>query len=183
MTNRLSPTEARLFAAAGAVEDPAAAAAVFAATKADNDAIIASAFDVPTAAKRLGKTPARIRQRLRERTLYGFKVGGVWCIPRFQFVGARATRLVPGIDKVIPHIPDDAIPLAVVRLLTLPQCDLEADDDGPDQTPVGRVVPSNPSSTWWARSEQHCPAKLQGAGATRSSNLIRMRRRSWPGSC
>lgn len=143
MTSRLSPTEVRLFAAAGAVEDRAAASAVIAATKADNDVIVATAFDVPMVATRIGVTPARIRQRLRDRTLYCFKVGGVWCIPRFQFAGPRATRLVPGIDKVIPHVREDASPLEVVRLLTLPQCDLDS-DDGPDQTPVGWLTAGRP---------------------------------------
>lgn len=143
VTNKLSPTEASLFAAAGAVEDHAAAAAVVAASRADRDELISSALDVPTVATRLGVPTARIRQRLRARTLSGFKVGGVWCIPRFQFAGARASRLVPGIDKVIPHLRADADPLEVVRLMTLPQCDLES-DDGPDFAPVGWLTAGHP---------------------------------------
>ena len=137
MTSRLPPEEEALFRAAGAVEDHAAAAAAIAASKADREALIAAAFDVATASKRLGVTTARIRQRLKARTLYGFKVGGVWCLPRFQFVGARASRLVPGLDKVIPHIREDADPLEVVRFMTLPQCDLE-DEQGAPNTVVAR---------------------------------------------
>jgi hypothetical protein len=42
---------------------------------------------------------------------------------------------VPG----IPHIPEDALPLAVERFFTLPQCDLE-DEHGVPHTPIVWLV-------------------------------------------
>jgi hypothetical protein len=59
---RPSPShEAALFHDAGAVEDHVAAAAAIAASAADREALIATALDVATVAKRLGVTTRRVR--------------------------------------------------------------------------------------------------------------------------
>jgi hypothetical protein len=124
---RLPPSEAALFDAAGATEDVAAASTATAASTREFTALLATSLDVAAAAALLGCTPARVRQRLnKERSLYGFKQGVDWCIPRFQFIGsAKKQRLLPGLDVVVPHLREDARPLAVSRFFTLPHSDLE----------------------------------------------------------
>jgi len=141
----LPPNEAALFNAAGAVEDHGAAAAAIARSTAEREVLIAGSLDAATVARRLGVTTRRVRERLCvDRTLYGFKVGRVWCIPRFQFTGARARRLVPDIELVFPLIPEGASPLAVERFFTLPQCDLE-DVNGDPLSPVAWLAARHPA--------------------------------------
>ncbi len=74
------------------------------------------------AAKRLGVNDSRIRQRLAQRALYGIKVGDEWRLPAFQF--ARK-GLVPGIDRVLPRMPENLSPVAVHRWFQTPNPDLE----------------------------------------------------------
>jgi hypothetical protein len=76
------------------------------------------------AAKALGVSPSRLRQRLSpgKRTLYGIKDQGAWLIPKFQFEGRN--KLVRGIDRVLPRIRRDAHPLAVKKWFTTPHQDL-----------------------------------------------------------
>ena len=76
------------------------------------------------AAKALGVTASRLRQRLSpgKRTLYGIKDEGDWRIPKFQFQGRN--RLVRGIDRVLPRIRRDAHPLSVKKWFTTPHQDL-----------------------------------------------------------
>jgi excisionase family DNA binding protein len=73
------------------------------------------------AAERLGVNNSRIRQRLAARALYGIKVGDEWRLPAFQF---RDDGLVPGIDQVLPNLPENLNPVAVHRWFHLRQPDL-----------------------------------------------------------
>jgi hypothetical protein len=97
---------------------------------ADYAALLASSLTVPQAARRLDVDGSRIRQRLAARTLYGIKLPAGWRLPAFQFAGDRP---VPGIDRVLPHLPPRAHPLAVASWFRLPNPDLSLDAD---ETPL-----------------------------------------------
>lgn len=87
--------------------------------------MVATSMTPTEVAELLGVDPSRIRQRLGNRTLLGFKVGMEWRIPRFQFDG---NRLVPGVERVFPRIEPDMHPVGILRWFTLPDPDLEVDD-------------------------------------------------------
>jgi hypothetical protein len=95
-------------------------------TAAHYSAMVATGLTVAQAAERLGIDPSRVRHRLADRTLYGFKIGGSWLLPAFQFEGHG---LLPGLDVVMPHVPADLHPVGVLNWLTLPDPDLIADED------------------------------------------------------
>jgi hypothetical protein len=103
------------------VDDPIARAAMeFALMR-------ATGLTTRQAAKRLGVNDSRVRQRLGERALYGIRTAGEWRLPAFQFA---AKGLVPGIDRVFPHVPVDLNPVAVQRWFHTPNPDLEPSEPG-----------------------------------------------------
>jgi len=93
-------------------------------TRIDFDLFLRDSLTLEQAGKRLHLSTGRLRQRLgpRSRTLYGFKEGRAWRIPRFQL--DRRGHLVRGIDQVVPRIRPDAHPLAVARWFSFPHQDL-----------------------------------------------------------
>ena len=105
-------------------------------TRIDFDLFMKECLTLEQAGKLLHLSTGRLRQRLgtRERTLYGFKEGRAWRIPRFQV--DRRGRLVRGLDKVIPSIRPDAHPLAVARWFTSPHQDLVAGRGEDPVTPL-----------------------------------------------
>ena len=84
-------------------------------------AMVATGLTVPHAAARLGIDESRVRHRLADRTIYGFKVHSTWVLPAFQFEG---NKLLPGLDVVMPQIPADIHPLGVLNWFSLPDPDL-----------------------------------------------------------
>ena len=94
------------------------------------------------AAERLGVNPSRIRQRLAARALYGIKVGDEWRLPAFQF---RDDGLVPGIEQVLPQLPENLNPVAVYRWFHSSQPDLH-DGDGKDLSPIEWLESGNDPS-------------------------------------
>ena len=74
----------------------------------------ASSLRVEQAAERLHVNASRIRQRLAEGSLYGFKDAHAWLVPTFQFQGEG---LVAGLDRVLKRLPRDVAALAVVSVL------------------------------------------------------------------
>jgi hypothetical protein len=95
--------------------------------------LIAASLTTTGAAKRIGVNSSRIRQRLKARTIYGFKHGRDWRIPAFQFSGRI---LVPGIDNVIKALPADLHPLAVATWFTTANPDLVDERAGEPVTPL-----------------------------------------------
>ena len=96
--------------------------------------LIANSLTVSEAAKRLRVKDSRIRQRLAKRTLYGFKIGRYWKLPRFQF---DDNREVPGINMVISALPQDLHPVEVFKWFNTPNSDLCGDEDAePPMTPL-----------------------------------------------
>lgn len=93
-------------------------------------AMIATSFTVPEVAKMLRVDDSRIRQRLSSRTIYGIRLPSGWRIPRFQFDGER---LLPGVDRVLPHLRKNLHPLELLHWFTTPSPDLVVGDD---ETPI-----------------------------------------------
>lgn len=105
-------------------------------TRIDFELFLQDSLSLEQAGKMLHLSTGRLRQRLgpRVRTLYGFKEGRSWRIPRFQL--DRRGQLVRGVDKVIPRIRPDAHPLAVARWFTSPHQDLVVGDEAEPVTPL-----------------------------------------------
>jgi hypothetical protein len=95
-----------------------------AARAAKYQAILDRSLSVEEAAKRLGVTTGRIRQRLLADppTLYGIRDGHVWRLPAFQFA---SKRLIPNVEQVIARLDPALDPVAVLNWFTQPNVDLE----------------------------------------------------------
>jgi hypothetical protein len=80
-----------------------------------------SSHSVAEAAKLLGVDTSRVRHRLSEGKLTGWKERG-WRLPAWQFANSGA---LPGLDQVLRAIPDDQPQLMVAAFMNTPQPDLE----------------------------------------------------------
>jgi hypothetical protein len=101
---------------------------------ADYASLVANGLSVSDAAKLLNVEESRIRQRLSERTAYGFKYRHTWKLPSFQF---DENGLVPGIDQVIRNLPTDLHPVAILTWFTSPNVDLPSSaSDEADMSPL-----------------------------------------------
>jgi excisionase family DNA binding protein len=89
-------------------------------------AVLASALTTKEAAEVLEVGESRVRQRLRERTLYGVKSGRENRLPAFQFEGSKE---VPGIAQVLKHVDRSLHPVAVLNWFMLPNPDLFLDEE------------------------------------------------------
>lgn len=89
-------------------------------TVAEHAVLADSALTVVEAARRLGVDDSRIRHRLKERRLTGWKDQG-WRLPAWQFTG---TGVLPGLDVVLRAVPADQPPLVVAAFMSTPQPDL-----------------------------------------------------------
>ena len=88
----------------------------------DYMALIETSVTTTRAAAMLGVDASRIRQRLRERTLFGVEYEGEWRLPRFQFERKKA---LPGLNVVLPALPPDINPLDAAVWFLEPNVDLE----------------------------------------------------------
>lgn len=66
--------------------------------------------------------PSRVRRRLRDHALYGFKLGAATRIPRWQFT-SQGTPL-PRLRAVLEALPNDLHPLEVAGFMTTADPDL-----------------------------------------------------------
>lgn len=101
-------------------------------TAAQYTALLADSVDVAEAARILSVTPARVRQRAQERTLFALRVGEEWRFPRAQFADGMQLH---GLAAVVRALPADLHPVAAWRFLNEPDPDLELDG-----TPVSPVA-------------------------------------------
>ncbi|MCK5796091.1 MAG: hypothetical protein KAI47_02855 [Deltaproteobacteria bacterium] len=106
---------------------------------ADYASLVANSLSVSDAAKHLKVEASRVRQRLGDRTAYGFKYRGTWKLPSFQF---DKNGLVPDIDLVTRSLPTDLHPVAVLTWFTSPNVDLPS--------PGSKDAPMSPLD--WLRS-------------------------------
>lgn len=90
-------------------------------TVAEHAVLADSALTVLDAATRLGVDDSRIRHRLKERRLTGWKDQGGWRLPAWQFTGSG---VLPGLDVVLRAVPDDQPPLVVAAFMSTPQTEL-----------------------------------------------------------
>ena len=80
-----------------------------------------SALTVTAAAKTLGVDPSRIRHRLAEGALTGWKDQGGWRLPAWQFT---ENGVLPGLENVLTALPEDQPALVVAGFMNVPQDDL-----------------------------------------------------------
>lgn len=69
---------------------------------------------------------SRIRQRLRERSLYGIEYESERRLPRFQF---ERRKVLPGLAQFLPEPPAQMSPLDVAEWFLSPNSDLQIDAD------------------------------------------------------
>lgn len=95
--------------------------------------LIATSLSTVEASERLRVNPSRIRQRLGEGSLFGFKLADDWKVPAFQFAD---DGLVPGIGQVVSSLPNDLHPVAVATWFETPNPDLVDEASGSALTPL-----------------------------------------------
>lgn len=79
------------------------------------------ALSVGQAAERTGVAGSRIRHRIADGLLAGWKEGGAWRLPAWQFT---ENGVLPGLEVVLPAIPQDQPHLAVASFMATRQDDL-----------------------------------------------------------
>lgn len=83
-----------------------------------------SALTVGEAARALGVDDSRIRHRLKEGRLTGWKDQG-WRLPSWQFSGSG---VLPGLEVILRALPEDQPALVVAAFMNTPQSDLVIND-------------------------------------------------------
>jgi hypothetical protein len=106
-----------------------------------------TALSVAGAAERVGVDSSRIRHRLADGRLAGWKDRGGWRLPVWQFTDAG---VLPGLETVLAAVPGDQPPLVVAGFMTTAQQDLRTADEpttprdwllaGGDPAAVARLV-------------------------------------------
>jgi hypothetical protein len=91
----------------------------------DYMALLETSLTTAEAARYLKVDVSRIRQRLRERSLFGVDYDGERRLPRFQF---ERKQVLPGLREVIGALPEGQNPLDVAQWFLSPNPDLEFDN-------------------------------------------------------
>ncbi len=122
-----SPEEAAVLEEGGLELSPPAAKEPdpLARTAAKYAALLATALTTREASGLLGTGDSRVRQRLKEKTLYGVKAGRENRLPALQFEGGKE---VPGIGEVLRHVDRSMHPVALSNWFTLPNPTLYLDE-------------------------------------------------------
>jgi hypothetical protein len=107
---------------------------------ADYMALVETSLTTSQAADYLKVDVSRIRQRLRERSLFGIEYDGERRLPRFQF---ERKQVLPGLREVIGVLPEHLNPLDVAEWFLSPNPDLEV---------AGQDVPLSPRD-WLLRGK------------------------------
>ena len=84
-------------------------------------AILATSLTPSVVAQTLGVTPVRVRQMIRDRSLYAIRIEGRWQVPLYQL---SSDALVPNIGRINQAIAE-LDPVSVQRWITTPDSDLE----------------------------------------------------------
>jgi hypothetical protein len=108
---------------------------------ADYMALIETSYTTSEAADYLKLDISRIRQRLRERSLFGLEYDGERRLPRFQF---ERKQVLPGLREVIGALPRDLHPLDVAEWFLLRNPDLEDADQPEPLSPREWLLRGNP---------------------------------------
>jgi hypothetical protein len=89
---------------------------------ADYMALLDTSLSTREVAKYLKVDTSRVRQRLRERSLFGIEYDGERRLPKFQF---EYGQVIPGLSHVLPAIPADLNPLDIAEWFLSPHPDLD----------------------------------------------------------
>jgi hypothetical protein len=89
---------------------------------ADYMALLETSYTTSEASKHLKVDVSRVRQRLREGTLFGVEYDGERRLPRFQF---ERRQVLPGLREVMAALPVGLNPLDVAQWFLAPNPDLE----------------------------------------------------------
>jgi hypothetical protein len=89
---------------------------------ADYMALLETSYTTSDASKHLKVDVSRVRQRLREGTLFGIEYDGERRLPRFQF---ERRQVLPGLREVLAALPVGMNPLDVAQWFLAPNPDLE----------------------------------------------------------
>src|SRR5258705_6447940 len=95
-------------------------------------ALLETSFTTSEAADLLQVDVSRIRQRLRERSLYGIEYDGERRLPRFQFERKQG---LPGLREVLSALPEGLNPLDVAEWFLSPNPDLGLEKQEPSVNP------------------------------------------------
>ena len=143
-TADLSAAETAALRSVGALKEKAS-------IRAENDPLIKShaqymalledSLSAAEAAKLLRVDVSRVRQRLRERSLFGIEYEGSWRLPRFQF---ERRLVIPGLAQVLQSLPRDLFPLDIVDWFVLPDPDLQLDSDAAPLSPREWLLSGRP---------------------------------------
>lgn len=120
----LSAGEREVLAAVGMMPDERTEAAAEAARQESLNVffhVFQSALPTAEAAKRLGKDPSRIRQRVREGSLLALVSGGEMRLPELQF---HKNAEIPGLGDVLRALPKGIDTLEALSWLATPTPDL-----------------------------------------------------------
>jgi hypothetical protein len=90
----------------------------------DYMAVVDTSLTAAEAAQLLGVDVSRIRQRLRQRSLFGVDYEGEWRLPRFQF---ERNKPLPGLGEVLAALPAELNALEIAEWILTPNPDLEVD--------------------------------------------------------
>jgi hypothetical protein len=90
----------------------------------DYMALLETSYSTSQAARYLKVDASRVRQRLRENSLFGIDYDGEKRLPRFQFERAK---VIPGMREVLAALPEGLNPLDVAEWFLSPNPDLEID--------------------------------------------------------
>ncbi len=99
---------------------------------ADYMALLETSLTTADAARYLKVDVSRVRQRLRERSLYGMEYDGERRLPRFQF---ERKQVLPGLREVISALPEGLNPLDVAEWFLSPNPDLELEKQDAPTSP------------------------------------------------
>jgi hypothetical protein len=143
-TADLSAVEAESLRSVGAFKDQAS-------VRVQNDplirsqaqymAVLADSLSASEAAKLLRVDVSRVRQRLRERSLFGIEYEGTWRLPRFQF---EHRLVIPGLAQVLKSLPPDLFPLDIVDWFVLADPDLQLGSDAAPLSPREWLLSGRP---------------------------------------
>jgi hypothetical protein len=104
-------------------------------------ALLEESVSAAEAAKLLRVDVTRVRQRLRERSLYGLEYEGAWRLPRFQF---ERRLIIPGLAQILKALPPDLFPLDVLDWFLLPEPELQLESDAAPLSPRAWVLSGRP---------------------------------------
>ena len=104
-------------------------------------ALLEESLSAAEAAKLLRVDVTRVRQRLRERSLYGLEYEGTWRLPRLQF---ERRLVIPGLAQVLKALPPDLFPLDVVDWFLLPEPELQLERDAASLSPRAWLLSGRP---------------------------------------